>query len=74
MTFTAVVAPAPLDTETVTFKHGATVLGMGLLSGSTATFTTPVLPVGTTTVTAVCGGDGDFTASTSNTVKQVVKK
>ena len=74
VTFTAVVTPAPLDGETVTFEHGTTVLGTGVLSGGSASFTTSTLPVGTTTVKAVYGGDGDFDASTSNTVKQVVKE
>ena len=39
-----------------------------------ATFTTSTLKVGTTTVKAVYGGDSNFAGSTSNTVKQVVKK
>jgi uncharacterized repeat protein (TIGR03803 family) len=72
--FTAVVTPAPFDGETITFEHGKTVLGTGTLSGGSATFGTSALPVGTTTVKAVYGGDGDFDASTSNTVKQVVKE
>jgi len=74
VTFTAVVTPAPFDGETITFKHGATVLGTGLLSGGSASFTTSTLNVGTTTVDAVYGGDGDSDASTSNIVKQVVEK
>ena len=72
--FTAVVTPAPFDGETITFEHGKTVLGTGTLSGGSATFGTSALPVGTTTVNAVYGGDGDFDASTSNKVKQVVKE
>jgi hypothetical protein len=42
------------------------------LSGGTANFTTSALKVGTTTVNAVC--DSNFDGSTSNKVKQVVKK
>jgi len=75
VTFTAVItsgAGAPQDGETVTFKHGTTVLGTGSLSGGSASFTTSVLPVGTNSITAVYGGDIKFAASTSNTVKQVV--
>jgi hypothetical protein len=74
VTFTAVVTPAPPDGEGVSFMKGKTVLGTGTLSGGSAGFTTSALPVGTTTVTAVYGGDGNFDASTSNKVKQVVKK
>ena len=74
VTFTAVVTPAPLDGETVSFMKGKTVLGTGTLGGGSASFTTSALPVGTTTVTAVYGGDGNFDPSTSNKLKQVVKK
>jgi uncharacterized repeat protein (TIGR03803 family) len=74
VTFTAVVAPAPPDEETVSFMKGKTVLGTGLLSSGTATFVTSTLKVGTTTVTAVYGGDSDFKASKSKPVKQVVEK
>jgi hypothetical protein len=75
VTFTAVItsgAGAPQDGETVTFKHGTTVLGTGPLSGGSASFTTSALPVGTNRITALYGGDIKFAASTSNTVKQVV--
>ncbi len=74
VTFTAVVTPAPLDGETITFKHGSRVLGTGVLSGGSASFTTSTLSLGITTVQAVYSGDGDYDASKSNTVKQVVKE
>ncbi len=77
VTFTAVVtsnAGTPPSGEPVAFMKGATVLGTGTLNGSSASFTTPALPVGTTAVTAVYGGDLNFAGSTSNTVEQVVKK
>jgi len=74
VTFTAVVAPAPPDGETVSFMKGKTVLGTGSLSGGTATFVTSTLKVGTTSVTAVYGGDSDFKGSKSKPVKQVVEK
>jgi len=77
VTFTATVtssAGAPPDGETVSFMKGKTLLGTGLLSGGSATFTTPTLKVGTTSVTAAYGGDSNFYGSTSNTVKQVVEK
>jgi uncharacterized repeat protein (TIGR03803 family) len=75
VTFTAAVTSslgAPPDGDTVTFKHGTTVLGTGSLSGGSASFTTSALPVGTNLIKAVYGGDTQFAASTSNLVKQVV--
>jgi len=77
VSFTAVVTSivgAPPDGETVTFKKGTTVLGTGSLSNGAASFTTSALPVGANTITAVYGGDLYFLGSTSNAVKQVVKK
>jgi hypothetical protein len=44
---------------------------VALLSGS---FTTSTLPVGTTSVRAVYGGDIHFFGSKSNALKQVVEK
>jgi hypothetical protein len=75
--FTATVASsigAPPDGETVTFKQGANVLGTGLVSGGTASFSTSTLGVGTKLVTAVYGGDSDFVASTSKAASQVIGK
>jgi hypothetical protein len=74
VTFTAVVAPAPSDGETVSFMKGITVLGTGALSGGSATFAISTLKAGITSVTAVYGGDSNFAGSKSNTVKQVVEK
>src|SRR5208337_2201294 len=74
VTFTAVVAPVPPDGETISFMRGKTVLGTGTLSNGTATFVTSTLKVGTTSVTAVYGGDSNFAASKSKPVKQVVEK
>jgi len=77
VTFTAVVTSslgALPDGETVTFMEGSTVLGTGALSGGSATFTTSALPVGTSVIRAVYGGDSNFGGSTSRAVKQVVKK
>jgi hypothetical protein len=75
LTFTAVVsssAGAPPNGEMVSFMKGTTLLGMGALSGGSATFTTSTLKVGTTSVTAVYGGDSNFFGSTSITVKEGV--
>jgi len=77
VSFTAAVsggAGAPPNGETVTFMNVKTVLGTGALSGGSATFTTSTLNVGLRKVMAVYGGDADLIASTSNIVKQLVKK
>ncbi|MGA9307262.1 MAG: Ig-like domain repeat protein, partial [Candidatus Sulfotelmatobacter sp.] len=73
VTFTAVVAPAPPDGETVTFLQGKNPLGTGTLSGGTATYMTSTLAAGgTDTIKAEYPGDGTYESSTSNAVKQVV--
>jgi N-acetylneuraminic acid mutarotase len=60
-------------TGTVTFSNGSTTLGSVSLSGGSAVLaTTAALPQGTDSITAVYGGDSNFTGSTSNTVSQVV--
>jgi uncharacterized repeat protein (TIGR03803 family) len=77
VTFTAVVNSvigAPPNGETVSFMKGTMVLGTGTLSGGSASFTISTLAVGTDSIKAVYGGDSHFGGSTSNTVKQVVKK
>jgi uncharacterized repeat protein (TIGR03803 family) len=77
VTFTAVVTSGsgtPGNGETVSFIKGKTVLGTGTLSNGSSSFTISTLKVGTTSVAAVYGGDSRFSGSTSNTVKQVVKK
>jgi len=77
VTFAAVVTSkggTPPDGETVSFMNGATVLGTGTLSGGSASFKTSALSVGTTSVTAVYVGDSSLMDSTSNVVKQVVRK
>ena len=73
VTFTAVVTPAPPNSETVTFKQGANVLGTGPLNGGSAMFTISTLTTGgTDNITAVYGGDSTYASSTSTVVKQVV--
>ena len=57
---------------TVTFKNGSVTLGSSYLGGNSASLTITVLPEGTDSITAVYGGDGTFTGSTSNVLKQVV--
>ncbi len=77
VTFTAVVTSslgAPPDGGTVTFTKASKVLGTGTLSGGSASFSTSALPGGANYITAVYGGDSTFEGSTSNVLKQVVKK
>jgi hypothetical protein len=77
VTFTADVTTYlgnPPDGESVSFMNGKTVLGAGSLSHGAATFTTSSLPVGTTGVQAVCGGDANILGSTPGTLGQVVVK
>jgi hypothetical protein len=77
VTFTATVtANAPgagIPTGTVTFLDGSTTLGTGTLNGSgVATFNTSSLSVGDHSITAVYGGDTNFSTSTSSSLSQVV--
>ena len=77
VTFTATVAAvAPgvgTPTGTVTFMDGATELGTGTLNSSKkATFATASLAEGTHSITAVYGGDSNFTTSTSAVLSQKV--
>jgi hypothetical protein len=75
VTFTATFITLPVEpTGTVQFFDGTTLLGSGTISGTMATFTTSTLAVGTHPVTAVYGGDTNFTTATSNTDNQVVNK
>jgi Bacterial Ig-like domain (group 3)/Bacterial toxin homologue of phage lysozyme, C-term len=83
VTFNATVSPAssglPPPTGIVTFMDGSTILNPGgtqLVSGI-ATYTTTstqILPVGTDTITAVYGGDRNFSGNTSNAVTQTVNQ
>jgi uncharacterized repeat protein (TIGR03803 family) len=75
--FTAAVtssAGAPPNGETVTFETSAAVLGTGVLSNGSASFTTSVLKVGTDSITAVYFGDQNLAGSTSKVVKVKVAK
>jgi hypothetical protein len=76
VTFTAtLVALSPgagTPTGTVTFMDGTTELGTGTLSSKKATFTTTTLAEGTHSITAVYGGDSNFTTSTSAVLSQKV--
>ena len=73
VTFTATVTPATA-TGTVTFTDGSTTLGTVTLSGGIATYSTLTLAVGTHSITAAYGGDGNDNPSTSSTLAQKVSK
>lgn len=60
-------------TGTVTFKEGATTLGTATLDAAgSASFSTVALGVGSHAITAAYGGDGNFLASASSVLTQVV--
>ena len=69
VTFTATVTPASgtkVPTGTMTFLDGQMALGTGPLNGSgVATFSTAALSTGTQSITAMYGGDANFSTSTS---------
>ncbi len=75
VTFTAAVSGNNgTPTGTVTFKDGSTVLGTGTLNGSdNATFTTSALALGSHNITAVYGGDSNFSGS-SGALTQVISQ
>ncbi len=74
--FTAGVTPSedplPLPSGTVTFKDGTTTLGTGTLSSGSTTFSTSSLAAGSHSITAVYGGDSNYSGSTSLAISQVV--
>src|SRR2546421_384066 len=76
VTFTATVTSSATGTPTgtVTFQDGASALGTGTLSGGTATFTTSGLTAGTHSITAIYGGDANFTGSTSPILTQTINQ
>ena len=76
VTFTATVTSSATGTPTgtVTFQDGASMLGTGTLSGGKATFTTSGLVTGPHSITAVYGGDANFTGSTSLVLTQTIGK
>jgi len=72
VTFTATVTPASgtaVPTGTVAFLDGITTMGSGSLNASgQAAYATTQLPPGANSITAVYGGDTNFTGSTSAAV------
>lgn len=77
VTFTSTVKPSTgsgVPAGTVTFNDGTAALGAGTLSGGTAAFTTFALTGGSHSITAVYGGDANFSGSTSLALIQTVNK
>ena len=73
VTFTATVASASgTPTGTVTFADGATVLGIGTVTGGQASISTAGLAVGDHVVTASYSGDTAFGSSSSAALTQAV--
>jgi hypothetical protein len=59
-------------TGSVTFKDGATVLGSGAINGTTATFDTAALSVGTHSIVAAYSGDGSTESFSSAPYSQII--
>jgi len=82
VTFTATVSPsapgAGIPTGTVTFMDGSTTLGTGTMQVvggvDLATYSTSAFAIGSHSISAVYGGDGNFTISTSAALSQTVNK
>lgn len=74
VTFTATVQNSVGGTETgsVNFFDGGVQIGSAVLSGNVARFTTSSLNAGSHSISAVYGGDSNFSGSTSATVTQSV--
>jgi hypothetical protein len=74
VTFTASVsASGATPTGTVTFKDGAAAIGTASLNGSAqAAFSTSALGAGGHSITAVYGGDANFTGNTSAPLSEVI--
>jgi hypothetical protein len=75
VTFTATVSPQSgggIPTGEVTFENGATPLGTKSLSNGVAKYTTMALPAGSDSITAVYGGDENYSGSTSAPLAQFV--
>jgi hypothetical protein len=71
-TVTAVPPGSGVPTGTVSFFDGATLLGTASIAGGVGTFTTSNLSVGSHALTAVYGGDTNFTGSVSPVDTQTV--
>jgi hypothetical protein len=73
VTLTAIASSnAGTPTGSVEFYDGTTLLGSGTLASGSATYATSTLSSGTHSITAVYGGDSNFSSVTSSAVSQVV--
>ncbi len=74
VTFTATVNATAGGTPagTVTFRNNGVTIGSRTLFLGSASFSTSSLPVGTNQITAVYGGSGTHSSSTSNTLSHTV--
>jgi sugar lactone lactonase YvrE len=66
------VSGGPWPSGTVQFMDGAKQLGTGTLNTGVASYTAKNLAVGTHTINAIYGGDGNYAAATSNSVSEVI--
>lgn len=71
VTLTATISPSAA-TGTVTFYDGSTSLGIGTLSGGTATLATAFSTTGAHSLTATYGGSSTYAASTSSVLTVTV--
>jgi hypothetical protein len=77
VTITATVSSGTAGsiTGTVTFKDGSTTLGTGSVgSNGQATFSTSSLAVGSHSITAVYGGNGSYSGSTSTALAETINQ
>jgi len=75
VTFTATVTSSyGSPAGTVRFFDGSSAIGSGTISGGKAVFTTSTLSLGTHSIKAVYAGAGNFAASTSTPISQVVSQ
>lgn len=74
VTLTASLSGGSSPSGTVTFKDGATTLGTETISGSTATFSTSALGVGSHSITAIYAGDSNNLTATSSSVSVTVSR
>jgi sugar lactone lactonase YvrE len=73
VTFTAILtSSAGTPTGSVSFYDGTTLLDTGTLAAGVATYTTLNLPVGALSITAVYGGDSNFSTLTSAGLTETV--
>ncbi len=71
VTFTATLTPTT-PTGIVTFMDGGTALGTGTISAGSATYSTSVLAVGSHSISAVYGGDSNYSGSSSSVLTQTI--